>query len=37
MGAEAIKELLIEIDLDKESKMLKDIVANSVGQKDCAR
>ena len=33
MGAEAIKELLIEIDLDKESKMLKDIVANSVGQK----
>ena len=33
MGAEAIKELLIEIDLDKESKILKDIVANSVGQK----
>ena len=33
MGAEAIKELLIEVDLEKESKMLKDIIANSVGQR----
>ncbi|MCQ2602432.1 MAG: hypothetical protein MJ193_00750 [Clostridia bacterium] len=33
MGAEAIKELLMEIDLDKDSEMLKDIVAISVGQK----
>ncbi|MBQ9108324.1 MAG: DNA-directed RNA polymerase subunit beta' [Clostridia bacterium] len=33
MGAEAIKELLMEIDLDKDSKELKEIVENSVGQK----
>ncbi|MBR2955773.1 MAG: DNA-directed RNA polymerase subunit beta', partial [Clostridia bacterium] len=33
MGAEAIKELLMEIDLDKDSKMLKEVVENSVGQK----
>ena len=33
MGAEAIKELLMEIDLDRDSEMLKDIIAHSVGQK----
>ena len=33
MGAEAIKELLMEIDLEKDSAMLKDVIANSVGQK----
>lgn len=31
MGGEAIRELLSEIDLEKESKELKDIVANSKG------
>ncbi len=33
MGAEAIKELLMEINLDKDSKELKEIVENSQGQK----
>ncbi len=33
MGAEAVKDLLMEIDLDKESAILKDIITNSVGQK----
>ncbi len=33
MGAEAVKELLQEIDLEKESDQLKDIINNSVGQK----
>lgn len=33
MGAEAVKELLIEIDLEKDSEQLKGVVANSVGQK----
>ena len=33
MGAEAIKELLMEIDLDRDSEMLKDVIAHSVGQK----
>jgi DNA-directed RNA polymerase, beta'' subunit/160 kD subunit len=33
MGAEAIKELLMEIDLESESKMLKNIISSSVGQK----
>ena len=33
MGGEAIRELLDEIDLEKESKELKEIVANSKGQK----
>jgi DNA-directed RNA polymerase subunit beta' len=33
MGAEAIKELLEGVDLETESKQLKDIVGNSVGQK----
>lgn len=33
MGAEAVKELLMEVDLDKESEQLKSIIANSVGQK----
>ncbi len=33
MGAEAIKELLMEIDLDRDSKELKEIVENSQGQK----
>ncbi len=33
MGAEAIKELLMEIDLEADSEMLKEIVVHSVGQK----
>ena len=33
MGAEAVKELLMEVDLEKESEQLKLIIANSVGQK----
>ena len=33
MGAEAIKELLQEIDLESESKMLKEVVNKSTGQK----
>ncbi|MGN0744007.1 MAG: DNA-directed RNA polymerase subunit beta' [Christensenellales bacterium] len=33
MGAEAVKELLMEVDLDKESEQLKNIINNSVGQK----
>ena len=33
MGAEAIKELLMEVDLEKESKELHDIVDKSTGQK----
>ncbi len=33
MGAEAIKELLMEIDLEKDSAELKEIVEHSVGQK----
>ena len=33
MGAEAIKELLMEIDLEKDSAELKGIIANSTGQK----
>ncbi len=33
MGAEAIKELLCEIDLDKTCKELKDELENTVGQK----
>ncbi|MGN0761270.1 MAG: DNA-directed RNA polymerase subunit beta' [Christensenellales bacterium] len=32
-GAEAVKELLMAIDLDKESKELKDIVATTQGQR----
>ena len=33
MGAEAIKELLMEIDLDKDSEELKEVVETSQGQK----
>ncbi len=33
MGAEAIKELLMEIDLDADSERLKQLVLNSAGQK----
>ncbi len=33
MGAEAIKELLMQIDLEKDSKDLQEIVATSTGQK----
>ncbi|MDR2634634.1 MAG: DNA-directed RNA polymerase subunit beta', partial [Clostridiales bacterium] len=33
MGAEAVKELLMEIDLEKDSAELKKIIAESVGQK----
>lgn len=33
MGAEAVKELLMEIDIEKESEQLKQLIANSVGQK----
>ncbi len=33
MGAEAVKELLMEVDLDKDSEQLKQIIASSVGQK----
>jgi DNA-directed RNA polymerase subunit beta' len=33
MGAEAIKELLMEIDLDKDSEYLKNIIDTAVGQK----
>ncbi|HRR89915.1 MAG TPA: DNA-directed RNA polymerase subunit beta', partial [Eubacteriales bacterium] len=33
MGAEAVKELLIEVDLEKESQELKDTIANAQGQK----
>ncbi len=33
MGAEVIKKLLLEIDLDKESEELKEIVIGSTGQK----
>ncbi|MDD4839690.1 MAG: DNA-directed RNA polymerase subunit beta' [Clostridia bacterium] len=33
MGAEAVKELLIEIDVAKDSEELKAIIATSVGQK----
>ena len=33
MGAEAIKELLMEIDLDRDSEELKAVIANSTGQK----
>lgn len=33
MGAEAIKELLVSIDLEKETKELKDELADSSGQK----
>lgn len=33
MGAEAVKELLLEVDLEKESEQLKAIIDNSVGQK----
>ena len=33
MGAEAVKELLLEVDLEAESKMLKNIIASSVGQR----
>lgn len=33
MGAEAIKELLQELDLEKESVYLKEVVAKSTGQK----
>ena len=33
MGAEAVQELLQEIDLESESKQLKDIIENSTGQK----
>ena len=33
MGAEAIKELLMEIDLERDSAELKDIIANSTQQK----
>ena len=33
MGAEAIKELLMEIDLERDSEELKEIVANSTSQK----
>jgi DNA-directed RNA polymerase subunit beta' len=33
MGAEAIKVLLQEIDLDKEAKRLREVIKNSTGQK----
>ena len=33
MGAEAVKELLNEVDLEKESKQLKNIIATSTGQR----
>ncbi|NLG37345.1 MAG: DNA-directed RNA polymerase subunit beta' [Clostridiales bacterium] len=33
MGAEAVKELLLKIDLDQQAKELKDIIANATGQK----
>ncbi len=33
MGAEAIKELLVEVDVDKESKELKELIKESKGQK----
>ena len=33
MGAEAVKELLMEVDLEKDSEQLKQIIASSVGQK----
>ncbi|HKL94107.1 MAG TPA: DNA-directed RNA polymerase subunit beta' [Clostridia bacterium] len=33
MGAEAVKELLLEVNVEKESGELKELVANSVGQK----
>lgn len=33
MGAEAVKELLMEVDLEQESEQLKNIINNSVGQK----
>ncbi|MDD4291437.1 MAG: DNA-directed RNA polymerase subunit beta' [Clostridia bacterium] len=33
MGAEAIKELLMEVDLEKESNDLKEIILKSTGQK----
>ena len=32
MGAEAIKELLMEIDIEKESERLKDVIATKTGQ-----
>lgn len=32
MGAEAIKELLMEVDLEKEAAELRDIIAKSQGQ-----
>ena len=33
MGAEAVKKLLQRIDLEKESKMLRDDLKDSTGQK----
>ena len=33
MGAEAVKELLNEVDLEKESKQLKNIIATTTGQR----
>ncbi|MEG2456197.1 MAG: DNA-directed RNA polymerase subunit beta', partial [Clostridia bacterium] len=33
MGAEAIKELLLDVNLPEESKMLKNIINTSIGQK----
>ena len=33
MGAEAIKELLMEVDLEQESEQLKAVIADSVGQR----
>ena len=33
MGAEAVKELLNEVDLEKESKQLKNIISTSTGQR----
>ena len=33
IGAEAIKELLMEVDLEKESQLLRGIINSSVGQK----
>jgi DNA-directed RNA polymerase subunit beta' len=33
MGAEAIKELLMNVDLEKESKAVKEIIESSTGQK----
>ncbi|MBR4800271.1 MAG: DNA-directed RNA polymerase subunit beta' [Clostridia bacterium] len=33
MGAEAVKELLMEVNLERDSEQLKQIIASSVGQK----